>query len=154
MQSVCRSALVLLLVFVASGSAGVEGRGEGSGAATVPTVRTWTAIIPDAYPGNIYTWRLKEGGTYEEEGRRGATGATVQATLVGRWSADGPAMTLRQDGLPFVFIGSVTGERYSGMLTLHGRSVSRFCAREGDTPPESCDSFAISTLRMPQQDER
>jgi hypothetical protein len=98
----------------------------------------WTAIIPDAFPRYIYTWRISADGTYREDGRDAATGATIQATLSGRWSVDGPHMILRQRDLPYVFDGVVLGGLYSGTLYLNGRFASRFCAAKGESAPESC----------------
>jgi hypothetical protein len=61
----------------------------------------WTAIIPDAFPRYVYTWRMSPDGSYREDGRDGARGRPIQATLSGHWSLDGARMTLRQEGYPF-----------------------------------------------------
>jgi hypothetical protein len=98
----------------------------------------WTAIIPDAFPRYIYTWRVNADGTYREDGRDAATGAAIQATLSGRWSVDGPRMILRQQGLPYVFDGVVLGGLYTGTLYMDGRAISGFCAARGDRAPDNC----------------
>src|SRR6201994_4610066 len=65
----------------------------------------WTAIIPDAFPNYIYTWHMKGDGSYREDGRNAASGKTIQPTLAGRWTREGPHMMLRQDDQPYVFDG-------------------------------------------------
>ena len=100
----------------------------------------WTAIIPDAFPGYIYTWRMKDDGSYREDGRDSHTGRPIQTTLSGRWSREGSRMTLRQDGVPYVFDGVTLGNRYSGTLYFGGRSRSRFCAIRGEKAPDRCDA--------------
>ncbi|MCA1452964.1 hypothetical protein I6F35_06975 [Bradyrhizobium sp. BRP22] len=100
----------------------------------------WTAIIPDAFPRYVYTWRMSLDGSYREDGRDAASGRPIQATLSGRWSLDGARMILRQEGYPFVFDGVVVGNSYSGTLYLNDRSFSRFCAARGEKPPEHCGS--------------
>jgi hypothetical protein len=106
--------------------------------ASEPTDAVWTAIIPDTFPRNIYTWHLNADGSYFEDGRDAATGRPVQSTLHGHWSRDGAHMILRQDGLPYVFDGTVLGNLYAGMMTFHGRASSRFCAAKGEQPPARC----------------
>ena len=108
---------------------------EGSTSAT----SVWTAIIPDGFPGFIYTWRMKDDGTYREDGRDEAKGTPIQPTLPGHWSREGSRMLLKQDDQAFVFDGVVLGGLYAGTLYLHGRSYSRFCAAKGDAPPERCN---------------
>ena len=100
----------------------------------------WTAIIPDAFPSYVYTWRMKSDGTYREDGRDAATGTPIQSTLSGRWNSEGPRMVLRQQDLPYVFDGVVLGSLYTGTLYLNGRPVSRFCAAKGDEAPKRCDA--------------
>jgi hypothetical protein len=100
----------------------------------------WTAIIPDAFPGYIYTWHMNGDGIYREDGRDSRTSRPIQPTLSGRWSREGPHMVLRQDSLPFVFDGVVLGNLYSGTLYFDGRSRSRFCAIRGEKVPERCDT--------------
>jgi hypothetical protein len=100
----------------------------------------WTAIIPDGFPGFIYTWRMKDDGTYREDGREEASGKPVQPTLSGRWSRDEARMLLKQDDQPFVFDGVVLGGLYSGTLYFHGRAYSRFCAAKGEAAPKRCDT--------------
>ena len=100
----------------------------------------WTAIIPDGFPGFIYTWRMKDDGTYREDGRDEANGKPIQPTLSGRWSRDESRMLLKQDDQPFVFDGVVLGGLYTGTLYFHGRAYSRFCAAKGDAAPKRCDT--------------
>ena len=102
----------------------------------------WTAIIPDAFPRYVYTWRMGPDGSYREYGRDGTSGSPIQATLSGRWSLDGARMMLRQEGYPFVFDGVVVGNDYAGTLYLNGRFFSRVCAAKGERPPERCGSEA------------
>jgi hypothetical protein len=97
----------------------------------------WTAIIPDAFPRYLYTWRMSGDGAYREDGRDVSTGVAIQATHSGRWSIDGPRMILRQQDLPYVFDGVVMGGLYNGTLYWNGHAVSRFCAAKGDLAPES-----------------
>ena len=107
----------------------------GGGPATV-----WTAIIPDGFPGFIYTWHMKDDGTYREDGRDEAKGTPIQPTMFGRWSRDEARMLLKQDGQPFVFDGVVLGGLYTGTLYFHGRAYSRFCAAKGQLAPKRCDT--------------
>jgi hypothetical protein len=98
----------------------------------------WTAIIPDAFPNNIYTWHMKGDGSYREDGRDAARGRPIQPTLSGRWNRDRARMVLRQDDHPYVFDGVVLGNLYAGTLYFAGRSRSRFCAIRGEKAPERC----------------
>jgi hypothetical protein len=98
----------------------------------------WTAIIPDAFPNDIFTWHMRDDGLYREDGRDALTGKPIQPTLSGRWSREGPHMELWQDGLPYVFDGVVIGNLYGGTLYFNGATRSRFCAARGETPPERC----------------
>jgi len=109
-------------------------------ASEAASITVWTAIIPDAFPGYVYTWRMKGDGTYREDGRDAATGAPIQSTLSGSWNSEGPRMVLRQQDQPFVFDGVVLGSLYTGTLYFNGRSVSRFCAAKGDEAPKRCDA--------------
>ena len=102
----------------------------------------WTAIIPDGFPGYIYTWRMKDDGSYREDGRDEAKALAIQPTLYGRWSRDGAHMLLRQDDQPFVFDGVVLGGLYTGTLYFRGRAYSRFCAAIGETAPQNCNISA------------
>jgi hypothetical protein len=111
-------------------------------AGTAADATVWTAIIPDAFPRYVYTWRMSPDGNYREDGRDGASGRPIQAMLSGHWSLDGARTMLRQEGYPFVFDGVVVGNSYSGMLYLDSRSFSRFCAAKGKKPPERCGSEA------------
>ena len=108
-----------------------------AGEATSITV--WTAIIPDAFPRYVYTWRMNGDGTYREDGRDAATGTPIQSALSGRWNSEGPRMVLRQQDLPYVFDGVVLGGLYTGTLYFSSRPVSRFCAAKGDKAPNRCD---------------
>jgi hypothetical protein len=103
-------------------------------------ITVWTAIIPDGFPGFIYTWRMKDDGTYREDGRDEARGLPIQPTLSGRSSREGPRMLLTQDGQSFVFDGVVLGGLYTGTLYFHGRAYSRFCAAKGEDAPKHCDT--------------
>ncbi|WP_407178213.1 hypothetical protein [Bradyrhizobium sp. STM 3562] len=102
----------------------------------------WTAIIPDAFPDNVFTWHMGPGGSYREDGRDVSSGLSIQPTLSGHWSREGARMTLRQDDLPYVFDGVVLGNLYGGTLYFGGRAVSRFCAAKGEQAPERCDGGA------------
>jgi hypothetical protein len=104
------------------------------------SITVWTAIIPDAFPRYVYTWRMKGDGTYREDGRDAATGMPIQTTLSGRWNSEGPRMALHQQDLPYVFDGVVLGSLYTGTLYFNGRPVSRFCAAKGDEAPKRCDA--------------
>jgi hypothetical protein len=105
---------------------------------------TWTLIIPEAFAGIVYSWRINADGTYQEEGWDKETGNAVQTTLSGRWSADGKKMKLAQDGIPYVFEGTRTGSSLTGTLYRSGKNISRFCALKGDTPPDRCDQSVAS----------
>jgi hypothetical protein len=105
----------------------------------------WTAIIPDAFPRYVYTWRLRSDGTYREDGRDAVKGTAIQETLSGRWTTDGARMILRQQGQTFVFDGVVLGGIYAGTLYFNGRVVSRFCAARGETPPDQCSTGPVAT---------
>lgn len=100
---------------------------------------TWTLIIPEAFPGIVYKWRIAATGTYEEDAWVRETGEPYQQTLRGTWTVEGNRLTLRQDGIPYAFEGLVSADRYWGTLYLGGRDVSGFCATKGDTPPDRCD---------------
>jgi len=110
----------------------------------------WTAIIPDAFPDHIYTWRLVADGTYREDGREALTRKPIQPTLAGRWRRDGAQMILRQDDLPYVFDGVVLGDLYSGTMDFGGRFASRFCARRGEQPPSRCNSQGVAGIAIPK----
>jgi hypothetical protein len=103
----------------------------------------WTAIIPDAYPNYVYTWRFAPDGTYTEDGSD-LSGASIQPMQSGHWSLDGARMIMRQDTDTFVFDGVLAGKRYWGTLTLDGREISKFCAAKGEDPPEHCDEGEVS----------
>ncbi len=105
-------------------------------------VAVWAAIIPDAFPRDVYTWHLKPDGTYQEDGRDAATGTPIQSTLSGHWSREGARMILRQEDQPFVFDGVVLGNLYGGTLYFGGRAASRVCAAKGEQPPTRCDPGA------------
>ena len=107
---------------------------------TIPAIAqdaVWTAVIPQGFPGNVYTWQLKPGGRYSEDGRN-AAGARIQPTLSGHWRMSGKHMVLRQDGIDYVFDGEIVGDEYLGVVYLDARRFSRFCALRGSAPPKSC----------------
>jgi hypothetical protein len=99
----------------------------------------WTVLIPDTFPGYVYTWHQSADGSYAEDGRDALTGRPIQSTLHGHWSREGAHMILRQDDLPYVFDGLVLGNLYAGTMSFDGRSSSRFCAARGEQPPERCN---------------
>jgi hypothetical protein len=100
----------------------------------------WTAVIPDGFPGFVYTWRMKDDGSYREDGRDEAKGTPIQPTMSGHWSRDGSHMLLKQDDQPFVFDGVVLGGLYTGTLYFRGRAHSRFCAAKGNAAPKRCET--------------
>jgi hypothetical protein len=102
----------------------------------------WTAVIPKGFPGYAYTWHLRPGGTYTEDGHEIATGKAVQPTLSGRWSMTGRHMVLRQDGIGYVFEGDLIGDEYLGVLYLDGKRFARFCAVKGEEPPQTCTDIS------------
>ena len=106
----------------------------------------WTAIIPDAFPQDIYKWRLMADGAYTEDGFNRTTGATIQPTLSGRWTTKGTRMFLRQDGIHYVFDGKVVADPYEGTLYLGDERVSNFCALKGNAPPDNCD---VQDVQLP-----
>lgn len=110
----------------------------------------WTLIIPDAFAGIVYSWRINADGTYQEEGWDRETGRPIQTTLSGRWSADGKKIKLAQEGIPYMFEGSRTGRSIAGTLYLNGKNVSRFCALKGETPPDRCDQSVATRDRAAQ----
>jgi hypothetical protein len=126
--------LIWCALFAAVGARSSLALEGGTSAATV-----WTAIIPDAFPRFVYTWRMKDDGTYREDGRDEAKGTPIQPTMSGHWSRDGSRMLLKQDDQPFVFDGVVLGGLYTGTLYFHGRATSRFCAAKGDAAPKRCE---------------
>ena len=95
------------------------------------SITVWTAIIPDAFPRYVYTWRMKGDGTYREDGRDAATGAPIQSTLSGRWNSEGPRMVLRQQDVPYVFDGVVLGSLYTATLYFNGRPRLALLRRQG-----------------------
>lgn len=104
--------------------------------------KVWTAVIPQAFAGNVYTWHLKADGGYLEDGRNAASGAAVQSTLSGHWCLTGRHMVLHQDGIDYVFDGDIVGDEYLGVVYLDGKRLSRFCALRGETPPKSCAAIS------------
>ena len=120
-----------LLCSLPQGGFALEGGESEAGA-------VWTAIIPDAFPNDIYTWHMKDDGSYREDGRDAINGKPIQRTLSGRWMREGARMVLRQDDQPFVFDGAVLGNLYTGTLYFAGQSRSRFCAARGEVAPEHC----------------
>ena len=114
-----------------------------SAAQPAPKPETWTAIIFDAFQGNVYTWRLKPGGKYEEDGRDARSGFSVQATLTGKWSRKDNHLVLKQDYSTYVFDGIMSGDRYSGTFYSGDRALSKFCAWKGATTPTSCTNDLV-----------
>jgi hypothetical protein len=127
---------------IALSSAALQAQ-AGEGAQHAPS-DVWTAIIPDAYPNYVYTWRFAPDGSYSEDGHD-RDGSPIQATLSGRWSLDGARLILHQDSDTFVFDGMLTGKRYWGTLYLDGREISPFCAAKGEEAPLHCDSGEVSS---------
>jgi hypothetical protein len=142
-----RGTIGLLLALVVGTAGAAAPRAAGQPAPRFDRAQdtvVWTAVIPEAFPRDIYTWRLKLDGTYEEDGRLALTGQPVQETLTGRWMTERTRMILRQDSIPYVFDGVVVGERYSGNLYLDGRKISRFCALRGEAAPQGCEETAVT----------
>lgn len=110
----------------------------------------WTAIIPDAFPGYVYRWRIRDDGTYREDGRDAATGMPIEPTMAGHWRREGLHLVLRQDDQPFVFDGVVVGSLYTGTLYFKGRSISGFCAAKEEQVPRYCGPAPrLATLSSP-----
>src|SRR5262245_53308445 len=109
----------------------------------------WTVLIPDAFPGFIFTWRIAADGSYDEDGRESATGRPIQPTLHGSWSTEDDRLILRQADISYVFDGTLSGVSYAGDLYLEGRPVSRFCAAKGETAPQRCQAWFVLDLAHP-----
>lgn len=109
-------------------------------------VVVWTAKISVGFSGNIYTWRLKPDGSYEEDGRDAGTGAPIQPTYAGRWTVHNERMILKQDKFGYVFDGVVIGDHYFGTLYLRDVQVSPFCAVKGETAPAKCEAQSAALL--------
>src|SRR5215472_8263877 len=112
--------VVLFLTFAIATAPASAQRLSGQDQAAV----VWTIIIPEGFPKDVFIWRLKPDGTYDEEGREAASGRPIQPTLTGHWTLEGSHMVLRQIGIPYVFDGRFNGEHYSGTLYLGGRPFS------------------------------
>ena len=97
----------------------------------------WTAVIPQGFPGNVYTWRLKPDGSYAEDGRDRRTGAAVQSPLSGHWRMTGRHMVLHQDGIDYVFDGEIMGDEYLGTV-LSGRQalLALLCRTGNEAAPD------------------
>lgn len=118
---------------------------------TQPEPEEWTGIIPDRFPHNVYTWRLSADGTYEEDAVESASGRSAQPTFSGCWRAYGEAMVLRQNGIGYLFMGTVRGmDYYAGTLFLNGRPFSRFCATKGPRAPKACEPRQEVETNSPQ----
>ena len=102
----------------------------------------WTAVIPQGFPHNIYTWLLKADGSYKEDGRNATNGAAIQPSLTGHWRVTGKHMMLQQDGIDYRFDGNIVGDEYLGVVYLDGERFSRFCALRGKMPPRSCPDMS------------
>jgi len=139
--------LVLALSTIGPAPAAERFRSVEQGAAS----GVWTGIIPDGYPVNIYTWRLRTDGTYVEDGEHFLTKARVQPTLSGRWTVSGAHMTMTQDTVGFVFEGTLRDDRYYGTLYLKGGKFSRFCALKGTVAPTSCENNLYLSSLAPGQ---
>ena len=137
------AAFSLRSLFTALGLAALAFAGASS-AQPARKPETWTAIIFDAFQGNVYTWRLKPGGKYEEDGRDARSGFPVQATLTGKWTRKANHLVLRQDYSTYVFDGIMSGDRYSGTFYSGTQALSTFCAWKGTTTPTSCNGDLVS----------
>lgn len=102
----------------------------------------WTIVIPDAFPGMVFSWRVSLDGTYQEDAKRVISGRRTQPTMTGRWSIEDRHLVMTQDSQGFVFEGDVAGNYYSGSLFLKGVPVSHFCALKGSTSPGTCDRLS------------
>ncbi len=123
----------LLLVFTMQPPALAQRAGE-----------TWTVVIDrGAFSSFAYTWRLKEDGTYEEDGFDTLSRAPIQQMVTGRWSARDGRLVLRQDFAGFVFDGRVTGEQYTGTFYQDRTPLAKFCAWKGSEVPAGCDDELI-----------
>ena len=103
----------------------------------------WTTIIPKVFPGTVYTWHLRPDGSYSEDGRDTATGKAIQPRLSGHWRVTGRHLVLKQDGVGYVFDGSLIGDEYLGVLYLDGKRFARFCAIKGGAPPQACADISV-----------
>jgi hypothetical protein len=111
----------VLLIVLAAGVAVAGLSNARAGSPDASPVGTWTIVIPVGFANNIFTWRVKADGTYEEDARDVKTGESVQPTFTGRWSVKDGRLTLAQNEYAYVFDGLLIGDSYSGMLTLAGR---------------------------------
>ena len=102
----------------------------------------WTILIPDAFPGMVFTWRVKQDGTYQEDAQRGVSGRRTQPTMAGHWSIEDRHLVFTQDTQGFIFEGDISGNYYSGSLFLQGVEVSHFCALKGSESPGTCDRLS------------
>jgi hypothetical protein len=134
---------VLLIALVIAATVGGFANSR-AGAPEVNPVGNWTIVIPEGFPNNIFTWRLKADGTYEEDGRDAKTGDSIQPTYTGRWSVEDGRMTLKQNEFAYVFSGLLIGDNYTGKLSLGGREVSHFCAAKGSDVPATCDKARVT----------
>jgi hypothetical protein len=99
----------------------------------------WTILIPNAFPGMVFSWKVAKDGTYQEDAKREMSGRRTQPTMSGKWSVEDRHLVMTQDSQGFVFEGDVSGNFYSGSLFLKGVPVSHFCAVKGTESPGSCD---------------
>jgi hypothetical protein len=103
----------------------------------------WRVLIPQAFPGFIFTWEIIADGNYEEEGRDTATERPIQPTFHGRWTLEGERLILRQTEYNYVFDGTLSETSYAGDLSFEGQVVSRFCAIKGETAPKRCSNAPL-----------
>ena len=102
----------------------------------------WTILIPDAFPGMVFSWKVSQDGTYQEDARRAVSGRRAQPTMSGRWSLEDRHLVMTQDSQGFVFEGDVAGKYFSGSLFLKGVPGSHFCALKGSEIPGTCDRLS------------
>lgn len=105
-----------------------------------PSAMVWTGIIPDAFPGETYTWQLMPDFTYIETAIDEASGQSIQTPLSGQWDITHGMMYLDQDSLGYAFVGQIDNDMVHGTLYQYGRVLSEFCALKGENPPQDCDA--------------
>ena len=122
--------LALTLVLAVAPSTAQEPVAEG----------VWSVVIPNAFPGQVFTWRVAADGSYNEDARSIRSGARMQNTVSGRWDLQGVHLVFRQTDENYVFDGTVAGGCYIGRVTLQGKDISSFTARKrGRSGTDRCD---------------